>query len=60
MTPEEHEQRGDAAVALFRDHDEKTLVASHAVYRDEVQLIQTTRDAAEELEGLFEADRAGS
>jgi monovalent cation:proton antiporter-2 (CPA2) family protein len=48
------------AVALFRDHDEKTLVASHAVYRDEVQLIQTTRDAAEELEGLFEADRAGS
>jgi monovalent cation:proton antiporter-2 (CPA2) family protein len=48
------------AVALFRDHDEKTLVASHAVYRDETRLIQTTRDAAEELEGLFEADRAGS
>jgi monovalent cation:proton antiporter-2 (CPA2) family protein len=48
------------AVALFRDHDEKTLVTSHAIYRDEVQLIQTTRDAAEELEGLFEADRAGS
>ncbi|HLB99149.1 MAG TPA: monovalent cation:proton antiporter-2 (CPA2) family protein, partial [Acetobacteraceae bacterium] len=46
------------AVALFRDHDEKTLVASHAVYRDETRLIQTTRDAAEELEGLFEADRA--
>jgi monovalent cation:proton antiporter-2 (CPA2) family protein len=48
------------AVALFRDHDEKTLIASHAIYRDEVRLIQTTRDAAEELEGLFEADRAGS
>ncbi len=48
------------AVALFRDHDEKTLVASHAIYRDETQLIQTTRDAAEELESLFEADRAGS
>jgi monovalent cation:proton antiporter-2 (CPA2) family protein len=48
------------AVALFRDHDEKTLMASHAIYRDEVQLIQSTRDAAEELEGLFEADRAGS
>jgi voltage-gated potassium channel Kch len=48
------------AVALFRDHDEKTLAASHAIYRDETQLIQTTRDAAEELESLFEADRAGS
>jgi voltage-gated potassium channel Kch len=52
---------GDAehAVALFRDHDEKTLVANHAVYRDETKLIQNTRDAAEELESLFEADRAG-
>jgi monovalent cation:proton antiporter-2 (CPA2) family protein len=46
------------AVALFRDHDEKTLVANHAVYRDETKLIQSTRDAAEELESLFEADRA--
>ncbi len=45
------------AVALFRDHDEKTLVASHAIYRDETKLIQTTRDAAEELESLFEADQ---
>jgi monovalent cation:proton antiporter-2 (CPA2) family protein len=45
------------AVALFRDHDEKTLVASHAIYRDETQLIQTTRDAAQELESLFEADQ---
>src|SRR5271165_516955 len=48
------------AVALFRDHDEKTLVANHAIYRDETRLIQTTRDAAEELESLFEADRASS
>jgi CPA2 family monovalent cation:H+ antiporter-2/glutathione-regulated potassium-efflux system protein KefB len=48
------------AVALFRDHDEKTLVASHAIYRDETRLIQSVRDAAEELTSLFEADRAGS
>ena len=40
--------------------DEKTLMASHAIYRDETRLIQTTRDAADELEGLFEADHAGS
>ena len=45
------------AVALFRDHDERTLASSHAVYRDEQKLIQTTQDAAAELESLFEADR---
>ena len=45
------------AVALFRDHDEKALVDSHAFYRDEQKLIQTTQDAAAELESLFEADR---
>jgi len=45
------------AVALFRDQDEKTLVSSHAIYRDEQKLIQTTQDATAELESLFEADR---
>lgn len=47
------------AIALFRDHDEKTLAATHAFYRDEAQLIQSTRDAADELASLFEADRPG-
>ena len=45
------------AVALFRDYDEKVLVSSHAIYRDEKKLIQTQQDATAELEGLFEADR---
>ncbi|HEX2940643.1 MAG TPA: NAD-binding protein, partial [Rhodopila sp.] len=45
------------SVALFREHDERTLQAGHAVYRDEKQLIQTTQQAAEELAALFEADR---
>ncbi len=45
------------AVALFRDHDEHTLITSHSFYRDEQKLIQTTQDAAAELESLFEADR---
>jgi len=44
------------SVTLFRDHDEKTLAATHAIYRDEQKLIQTAQDASEELEGLFEAD----
>ncbi|HTW70971.1 MAG TPA: monovalent cation:proton antiporter-2 (CPA2) family protein [Acetobacteraceae bacterium] len=43
-------------VALFRDHDEKTLAATHAIYRDEQKLIQSGQDAAAELESLFEAD----
>ena len=30
----------ERAVALFRDHDEKNLVETHAIYRDEKQLIQ--------------------
>jgi glutathione-regulated potassium-efflux system protein KefB len=43
-------------VAKFRVHDEKTLVRQHAVYHDETQLIQTSKQAAEELDGLFESD----
>ena len=45
------------AIALFRDHDEQALQAAHAIYADEKQLIQNTQQAAEELAGLFEADR---
>jgi monovalent cation:proton antiporter-2 (CPA2) family protein len=49
----------DAArsVALFRDHDERNLLESHAIYRDETQLIQSVQQATEELETLFEADQ---
>lgn len=41
----------------FRDHDERTLIRQHAVHNDEVQLIQSSRQAAAELQALFEADR---
>jgi CPA2 family monovalent cation:H+ antiporter-2/glutathione-regulated potassium-efflux system protein KefB len=47
----------DRAVTLFREHDERTLREAHAIWRDERQLIQTTQQAAEELESLFEADQ---
>ena len=46
----------ERAMALFRRHDEKQLEAQYAVQHDEAQLIQTTREAAEQLQGLFEAD----
>ncbi|WP_223677749.1 monovalent cation:proton antiporter-2 (CPA2) family protein [Azospirillum agricola] len=45
-------------IDTFRAHDERTLVRQHAVHHDEGRLIQTTRQAAEELQSLFEADRA--
>ncbi len=49
----------DAArsVALFREHDERNLLETHAIYRDEKQLIQSTQQATEELTALFEADQ---
>jgi monovalent cation:proton antiporter-2 (CPA2) family protein len=45
-------------VDLFRQHDEATLIAQHAVFRDEQQMIQSVQQATDELESLFEADRA--
>jgi glutathione-regulated potassium-efflux system ancillary protein KefC len=44
-------------ITMFDEHDGRTLVDQHGVYRDETQLIQTSRQANEELQGLFEADR---
>ncbi len=45
------------SVTLFREHDERALLEMHAIYRDEEQLIQSTREATDELMALFEADR---
>jgi monovalent cation:proton antiporter-2 (CPA2) family protein len=45
------------SVALFRAHDERNLLETHAIYRDEKQLIQNTQQATDELMGLFEADQ---
>ncbi|HSW14247.1 MAG TPA: monovalent cation:proton antiporter-2 (CPA2) family protein [Solimonas sp.] len=44
------------AVDTFQRHDEVTLRRQQALFRDEQQLIQSARDAAQELEQLFEAD----
>ena len=52
------ETAAERAVTLFRDRDEKTLLETHAIYRDEQQLIQSQQQAADELASLFEADRA--
>jgi voltage-gated potassium channel Kch len=47
----------ERSVALFREHDEQNLVETHAIYRDEKQLIQNVQQSTEELTALFEADQ---
>ncbi len=44
-------------VERFHLHDALTLQRQHAVYHDERQLIQTSKEAVAELQGLFESDR---
>ena len=45
------------SIEFFREHDERNLLATHAIAGDEQQLIQSTQQAAQELAELFEADR---
>jgi monovalent cation:proton antiporter-2 (CPA2) family protein len=47
-------------VRKFRQHDETTLVAQYAVKEDETKLVAASREAAQQLEELFEADEAKS
>jgi len=53
------ETRTDAVnvVRLFRQHDEKTLVAQYAMKDDEAKLIASTRESAQQLAHLFEMDQ---
>ncbi len=43
-------------VDTFQRHDERLLQRQHAIYHDETKLIQTSNEAAQELEELFESD----
>ena len=45
------------AVAQFRVHDEITMAKQQAVKNDEKKLLETSRESAEQLLQLFEADR---
>ena len=45
-------------IATFRERDEATLVLQRDIYDDETQLIQSAKQAAQELEELFEEDAA--
>lgn len=50
------EEKATEGVARFREYDEALIVRQHAIYQDEASLIETTRQAMEELENLFESD----
>jgi monovalent cation:proton antiporter-2 (CPA2) family protein len=44
------------AVRRFRQHDERTLEAQYQVKDDQEKFLATTREAAQQLEKLFDAD----
>jgi glutathione-regulated potassium-efflux system ancillary protein KefC/glutathione-regulated potassium-efflux system protein KefB len=48
--------QAERAVALFREHDLRLVERQYAVRQDEQQLIQTSAQAAAQLQELFEAD----
>jgi glutathione-regulated potassium-efflux system ancillary protein KefC len=47
----------DRTAALFEERDERMLRTQYEFYEDETQLIQTTKQISDELQGLLEADR---
>lgn len=50
-------ERAKRDVGLFRDYDEQLLQDQRAITDDEKAMIQSTRNAADELASLLEADR---
>lgn len=49
-------EKAASGVARFRQYDEELMTRQHAIYQDEASLMETTRQAMEELESLFESD----
>ena len=49
---------GERTVRMFRAYDEALLKRQHAIYHDETALIQSAKQAADELRSLFESDAA--
>lgn len=50
------EEQANRITTTFRKHDQRTLERQLAFFGNEKKLIQTTREASKELEGLFESD----
>lgn len=52
----ESPERAARAVALFREHDEETLERQFEFHHDTDALVQSSKDAADELKLILEAD----
>ncbi len=50
------EEEAKNTVQIFKWHDDATLIKQHAIHHDESKLIQSAKEAASELEELFESD----
>jgi hypothetical protein len=48
--------RAERSINTFRQYDEKLLARQHAIYQDETRMVETAREAMEELQNLFESD----
>jgi glutathione-regulated potassium-efflux system protein KefB len=48
--------RAEARIQRFQRHDEDLLAEQHTVFNDREALIQSARDAHDELQALFDAD----
>lgn len=46
----------DSLIIKFQQYDEELLHRQHAVYQNEAELLQTSRQAIADLESLFESD----
>jgi glutathione-regulated potassium-efflux system ancillary protein KefC/glutathione-regulated potassium-efflux system protein KefB len=49
-------EQADAATSFFLKHDTETLDKQYAIHHDEDALIQSAREASEELRDLFDSD----
>ena len=49
-------ERAARTVEIFREHDEATLEHQFALHKDDDALVQSAREAEEELRLLIEAD----
>ncbi|MDF1692294.1 MAG: monovalent cation:proton antiporter-2 (CPA2) family protein [Zhongshania sp.] len=50
------EERAQARISRFQQHDEELLTAQHQVFNDREALMQSAREAHDELQALFDAD----
>ncbi|MET0379810.1 MAG: NAD-binding protein, partial [Spongiibacteraceae bacterium] len=54
------QHEAERTVQAFHDLDSKLLLQQHAVHGDEQQLIESSRQASEELKALFEAENSAA